>query len=256
MKTLRKTCGLCLLFLALLLFSVSAHAAAKGTYMMLVGQTGTMSMTSNAVPNARWKTNKPSVIKVTRKNATTVSVKGLKAGTATLTVYNSKKTSQKYSYTIIVFKPNKLVKSDFIVEGRQIKAYVGKTPYNILAFFNSYKKNYVYFAFDIREEGLTTSNTTSYMTTYRGIHIFDSYSMVCRMYGKKTLKKTTTKDFLYQHNTYTSANRSAAYVKSFKNYWNGQFKYKIIYSYTSKCKMHFYFNSSKQLIGVVYTQNY
>ena len=121
MRTIRKTCGLCLLFLALLLLPVSAHAATKGTFMMLVGQTGTMSMTSNAVPNARWKTNKPAVIRVTKKNATTVSVKGLKAGTATLTVYNSKKTSQKYSYTIKVFKPNKLVKSDFIVSGSQAK---------------------------------------------------------------------------------------------------------------------------------------
>ena len=255
MKTFRRSCGLYLLFLILLLTPVSVHAASKGTYMMLVGQTGTMSMTSNAVPNARWKTNKPSVIKVTRKNATTVTVKGLKAGTATLTVYNSKKTSQKYSYTIKVFTPNKLVKNDFIIEGKQIKDYVGKTPYNMFTHFDKYKTQKIAAAFDIRAEGLTTSNTTSYMTTYRGIHIFDSYSLVCRMYGKKALKKTTTKDFLYQYNT-SAKIYTAASIKSFKNYWNGQYKYKIVYSYASKYKMHFYFNSSKQLIGVTYTQNY
>lgn len=255
MKNIRKSAGLFLLLLVLVLLPVSAQAATKGTYMMLVGQTGTMSMTSNAVPNAKWKTNKPTVIKVTRKNATTVSVKGLKAGTATLTVYNSKKTSQKYSYTIRVFTPNKLVKNDFIIEGKQIKDFVGKTPYNMFTLFNKYKTKKIYAAFDIRAEGLTTSNTASYMTTYRGIHIFDSYSLVCRMYGKKALKKTTIKDFLYQDNT-DSRLRTPTLIKSFKNYWNGQFKYKIVYSYASKYKMHFYFNSSKQLIGVVYTQNY
>lgn len=254
MKAIRKTAGLLLLLLILMALPVSVRAAGKDTYMMLVGQTAQMSMTSNAVPNAKWKTNKPSVIKVTVKNATTVSVKGLKAGSATLTVWNSKNTSQKYSYTIRVFKPGKLVKSDFIVSGTQTRAYFGKTSVNLLTVFSKYSGN-LYAAYDIRSDGLTPSTTSSYMTTYRGVHIFDSYSRVCQIYGKKTLKKTTTKDFLYKENTSESL-RTPAAITSFKNYWKGQYKYKLVYNYGSKNKMHFYFNSAKELIGVIYTQNY
>ncbi len=253
MKNVKKIAICLLLLLLLILLPEDTYAATKGTYTMLVGQVGTMSMTSNVVPNAKWKTNKPKIIKVTKKNATTVKVKGLKAGTAILTVYNSKNPSQKFSYTIKVFPDKKLNKNDFIVSGTQAKSYFGKSPMKQFNLFKKSKK--IFAAYDIRAEGLTDANTNSYMTTYRGIHIFDSYSRVCQMYGTKALKKTTTKDFFYRENTNTSR-RSPASAKSFKNYWNGQFKYKLVYTYKNRYKMHFYFNNSKQLIGIVYERGW
>jgi len=254
MKRNRKLAGLLLLLITLTLLPVRTFAA-SGPFFMLVGQQGTMSMTSNPVPNAKWKTSNAAVLKIVKQNGQSVTTKGVKFGTATLTVYNKKKTSQKYTYTVKVMKPNKLVKNDFTISGNQAKAYFGKSPYNMMNIAGLTGSKQGLTACDIRANGLTYSNTAGYLTTYRGVRIFDSYSRVCALYGKKALTKTSTKDNFYKLNTNTSK-YSPAHIKNFKAYWNGQFRYYVDYKYNSRWKIRMYFNGSKELIGVTYRYNF
>ena len=65
----------------LVLFPLTASAASK-TFYMFVGQQGTMSITANQVPNAKWKTSNSSVLKIVKQSPSSVTTKGMKAGTS------------------------------------------------------------------------------------------------------------------------------------------------------------------------------
>ena len=183
-RILKHLGSLSLLILLLVILPIQARAAGS-TYLMLKGQTGTMSMTGNVVPNAKWKSSKPSVLKITKTTSSSVSVKGMKAGTATLTVYNKKKPSQKHSYTIRVLTPNKLIKSDFTVSGSQLKDYLNTQKTNLVDYVKKKKSKGLIMVFDIESADATYSNTKNYMLTWRGAHIYSTYAEICRLYGKK-----------------------------------------------------------------------
>jgi len=120
-------------------------------------------------------------------------------------------------------KENRLSKSDFIVKGSQIIDYMGSSPYNLV----KYPKTFRYADFSIFSKGLSASNSSKFMETYRGIRIYDSYSMVCERYGKKALKKKTTKDLFYL--SHTSSSWTAKTIKYFKSIWNKHYNFQTEY---------------------------
>jgi hypothetical protein len=232
-KSRRVTAFLLVLMVALTILPVTAFAAT--TYYMFVGQEGTMSMSGNVVPNAKWNTSNSSVLKIVKQSKTSVTTEGMKAGVAKLTVYNSKNTSQKYTYTIKVLKKGKLTKSDFILKERY-------GTRNVIESLKSISTGVFCPSILIVDEAKLKA-----YETYRGIRIYDSYSKVCQRYGNNSLKATTTNDYYY---------RNVASLKNeWKNIWNKQFKYYIDYSYDSHYKMRMYFNGSKTLVGICFAKD-
>ena len=223
-KSRRVTAFLLVLMVVLTIFPVTAFAA-DTTYYMFVGQRGTMTITANQIPNAKWKTSNSSVLKIVKQSKTSVTTEGMKAGTAKLTVYNSKNTSQKYTVTIKVVKENKLVRQDFVFwsksSGKNVDMWSGLVS---------------------SSKQLVVMTPLYNYESYRKINYHDSFSKICARYGKKTLKKTTTKDPLY--------------VYSSNNLWRSDFKYYVTYSYDSHYKIRMYFNANKQLVGLACAKNY
>jgi hypothetical protein len=217
----RLTAFLLVLMVVLTMFPATAFATT--TCYMFVGQEGTMSMSGKVVPNAKWKTGNSSILKIVKQSKTSVITEGMKAGVARLTVYNSKNTSQKYTYTIKVLKEGKLVKQDFVFKRKSSGESI-----DILDWF-------------LRDTSSTRfiviSNLNDY-ENYRGLRNQDTYSKVCARYGKKTLKKTTANDPLYGNAL-----------------WQNNFEYYVTYSYDSHYKIRMYFNSNKQLVGMVCGKN-
>ena len=220
-KSRRVTAFLLVLMVVLTIFPATAFAAT--TYYMFVGQEGTMSMSGKVVPNAKWKISNSSVLKIVKQSKTSVTTEGIKAGVAKLTVYNSKNTSQKYTYTIKVLKEGKLVKQDFVFKRKSSGESI-----DILDWFLN----------DTSSTRLIVITNLNDYENYRGLKYLDSYGKVCTRYGKKTLKKTTTNDPLYGDAL-----------------WQSSFKYSVTYSYDSHYKIRMYFNSNKQLVGMVCGKN-
>lgn len=224
-------------------------ATTSGTYFMFKGNVATITMTSNAVPNATWKSSNTKVITVKKKSANSAEVTGKGYGYATLTVYNSKKTSQKYSYTVKVTKNKGLTKADFYVTGQQIKDYMGVKSVNLV---NKYPKgNFCLMACDIRTT-YKNKYTAAYVNTYRNIHLGSTYTQVKQRYGAKALvKETLSKDRIYKRcirdMTGSSLTKAKNFFKSAK-YYNDYFY--------GKWGIRFYYNSSKKVIGIYYFYNY
>lgn len=221
------------LSMILTLFPATASAA-DNAYYMFVGERGSMKITANQIPNAKWKTSNSSVLKIVKQSKTSVTTEGMKPGIAKLTVYNSKKASQKYTYTIKVVKERKLTKSDFILT----------TPGGSRSIFSMLSNSSI--SVDILTDNVKDLKK---IVTYRGIHLDDSYSKVCARYGKKALKKTTTKDSYYKSFAKYATNPQYAAYK-WVRIWKKQFKYYVDYFYNSHYKMRMYFNGSKKLVGI------
>lgn len=222
-KSIKRVTVFLLVLMGVLAILPATASAADSTYYMFVGQRGTMTITANQVPNAKWKTSNSSVLKIVKQSKTSVTTEGMKAGTAILTVYNSKKPSRKYTNTIKVLKKGKLVKQDFVFKNKRS----GKS---------ADLKNWLFK--DSVSERLTIITPLSDIETYRGISYLDSYSKVCARYGKKSLKKTTTNDPLYGPGS-----------------WQSDYIYCVTYPYNSHYKIRMYFNANKQLVGLVCSKN-
>ena len=224
-------------------------AATSATFFMFKGNVATISMTSNAVPNARWKSSNTKVITVKKKSSASAEVTGKGYGTATLTVYNSKKTSQKYSYTVKVTKNKGLTKADFYVSGWQMKQYLGVNSLNLVNKFSG--KSCVLICCDIRTN-YKNKYTNAYVKTYRDIRLGSTYAQVKQRYGAKALvKETLSKDRIYKNcirgQTGSTLTKTKNFFKTIK-YYNDYFY--------GKWGIRFYYNTNKKVIGIHYFYNY
>ena len=235
----------------LLLFLCPLHVNAANYIYVRNGVTGTISFKSSPVPNARWKVGNSSILKLKSSTSKSASYTGKKVGRTTLTVYNRKKTSQKYVWTVYVMPSKKLQSRDFELYGsRPKKAFGIKEGTNIIKDMQS---GYGY-CIIVRGKGVTRSGSASYFQTTRTLKFYDSYSRFCTLYGNLPLKTyISSKDRFMK---YVTARESAGYRASVRSFFNQYVYYYADCQYNSTYMMRFLFDRSKELSGVIYFKNY
>ena len=235
--------------LLLLLCPLQVHAA---NYIYIrKGVTGSINFKSSPVPNARWKVGNSSILKLKSSTSKSASYTGKKVGKTTLTVYNSKKTSQKYVWTVYVMPSKKLLKMDFEVYGSRPRNLFGvKEGENII---NSMTGEYSYCIL-ARGAGVTRSTSASFFQTTRTLKFYDSYSRFCTLYGNLSLKTyISSKDRYWK---YVTARKSSSYQSAVKSFFNQNVYYYTDCKYNNTYMMRFLFDRSKELSGVIYFKNY
>ena len=235
----------------LLLFLCPLHVNAADYIYVRKGVTGSISFKSSPVPNARWKVGNSSILRLKSSTSKSVSYTGKKVGKTTLTVYNRKKTSQKYVWTVYVMPSKKLQKRDFELYGsRPCNVFGIKEGTNII---KNMKSGYDYFII-VRENGVTRSDSASYFQTTRTLKFYDSYSRFCTQYGNLSLNTYISSRDRFMR--YVTARKSSGYGASVKSFFDKNVYYYTDCRYNNTYMIRFLFDGSKELSGVIYFKNY
>ena len=237
-----------ILLMFMFFFPARVHAATN--LYACKGVTAGLTFQSAPVPNAAWTVGNSSIVKIKSSSPIKVLYVGKRVGQTTLTVYNRRQPAQRYSWTVYIMPAKKLNRMDFEVYGSVCTNWLGvREGSNLLDNYTSNTGS----TRVVITSNVNSSNTGSFFQTTRTAALFDSYSRICTLYGKKSLKRYTfNKDRYYRYICSRQPNEKQAYVNYIKRYVT----YYVDYKYGKKCMIRFFFNSNRKLTMVQYFKNY
>lgn len=232
--------------LVLVLMLPMQRADAATVIYVRKGVTGNIAYKGAPVPNAAWKVQNKSILKLKSSTSTKAVYTGKKVGKTILTCYNKRDPSQKMDITVYVMPSGKLNKMDFQMYGTVVTGDFGiSNGVNFIDYATGTKG----VARIMYQTKVKSSNTGNYYQTTRTAQILDSYSRIKMLYGNSSLKKFKKSERYYKYMVKQIGSPA-------KTFFSKHIKYYADYKYGKKYTIRFWFNKSKKVTMITYFKNY